>query len=227
MSTAVLCITDGRWECLERTVDSFERLVDGDVTERHLYVDSPDRGYREKVNRAYSDNGWRVFWHPEGRQGFAGAIHYAWKELLARSTADWVFHLEDDFEFQRGVLLYEMQNVLCENRQLAQMALQRQPWNSAEIEAGGVVALNREAFTLHRGVGREPSWLEHAMFWTTNPSLFRVELIDRFHWPLAPHSEGVFTHWLREVGYTFGYWGGFNEDPHVHHIGTARFGKGY
>lgn len=226
MSTAVICITDGRWQCLERTIASFDETVVGDVVERYIYVDTNVESYREQVSDAFGGT-WRVFWHPKGRQGFAGAIHYAWKEVLARTRCDWMFHLEDDFAFVRPVLLAELQNVLCENPTVAQMALRRQPWNPAEVEAGGVVQLHPEAYKLHRGVGREPSWLEHELFWTTNPSLFRTSLADHYHWPIVQHSEGMFTRTLLDDGWRFGYWGGFYEDPHVEHIGTERVGNGY
>ena len=70
------------------------------------------------------------------------------------------------------------------------------------------------------------SFLEHDLFFTTNPSLYRRSLLDN-QWPEGPQSEGRFTGWMRDLGYRFAYLGEGSDPPWVHHIGDERAGKDY
>ena len=112
-------------------------------------------------------------------------------------------------------------------------SLRRQAWNAAETAAGGVVELAPESFVdRHEG---EWSWLEHRLFWTTNPSLFRRDLLAG-GWAEDPVSEGRYTHRLLGEGLPwgvtsadvrFGYWGSRRSTPAVTHTGLERVGYGY
>lgn len=69
-------------------------------------------------------------------------------------------------------------------------------------------------------------WLEHRLFFTTNPSLYRRSLADR-RWPDAPDSERKFTDQLRADGRSFAFWGARHDGTWVTHIGDQRVGTGY
>jgi hypothetical protein len=89
----LVVMTDGRRECIERTIPSFD-----------------------------------VFSHPDGRQGFGGAIRFAWELVRWLPGGDrFVLHLEDDFVFRRPVDLMAMAHVLDDEPHLVQLALRRQP----------------------------------------------------------------------------------------------------
>ena len=221
----VLLITDGRTNLLRRTIDSLEACVSGEIVERWIYDDSGNREQRELITAMFPQ--YTLINHPSGeRQGFAGAIRTAWDALRHESIADWIFTTEDDFIWNRPVDLADLQNVMVKRPNLAQVAMLRQAWNAEEIEAGGLLELNPDAYISHLDAdGRE--WLEHELFYTTNPSLIRKSLIEMFDWPAGPESEGRFGLKLLEHGFRFAYWGARDDGPLVHHIGEHRSGKGY
>ena len=224
-------MTDGRLDCLDRTLASIDEQVRGPISAKYLWDDTGSEDHWDYFG-SYRGRGWIPLRGPIGREGFGGAIRRAWQWLADHTDTQYVAHIEDDFIFERRVDLRAMAEVLDSHPYLAQLALRRQPWNDAEIEAGGVVETNPKAYT-ERGEGRI-HWLEHRLFWTTNPSLFRRPLLD-VGWPEGEHSEGQFTHQLLGAGFDdipgdklrFGYWGRRDSPPAVTHIGTTRVGQGY
>jgi Glycosyl transferase family 2 len=221
MTITLLVITDGRVDCLERTLASFEEYIGWDqVGDRVLVNDCPDRDFRRYVNRLSFD----IHVAPQTRRrGFAGAIAAGWNVLDGRD--EWVFHLEDDFVFTRPVDLAAMRSVLERRPHLAQMALRRQPWNDAERAAGGVVEQHPTDYA--DCTDGTHVWLEHRRFFTTNPSLYPA-WVRRGGWPGVAQSEGIFSHQLFTDPQTAcGFWGSRTDDPWVIHIGAERTGTGY
>lgn len=246
---ALLIMTDGRDELLARTVRSFFDMTSGNLIEVWVMVDGGGGRQRTcRIVREAIDEMPLAKIPPQPvaigndlRNGFGGAIGYAWRALADYSNADYVFHLEDDFTFNRQVDLDAMAGVLAGYPHLAQMALRRQAWNEAERAAGGVIEQHPEDYT-ERGamvvtdtsLVTRVNWLEHARFFTTNPCLYRrrrpgghpdVEMATP--WPDGPNSEGRYGIRLREAGYRFGFWGKRSDAPWVHHIGETRAGNGY
>ena len=227
---AVLVITDGRDEYLLETVRSAMANLSGPIAEWWMYDDTGDYVYRDSLARRYP-----TFRHFDAgaRQGFGGAIRAAWARLAEDSTADYVFHLEGDFTFARRVDLGELAAVLDVRPYLTQMALVRQAWSDEERAAGGLIARQPEAYQPAADVaGRQ--WMEHRLFWTTNPSLYHRSMCEQ-PWPEGAQSEGHFALNLLERGLPgipgeqirFGYWGQSGDGPWVEHIGETRSGHGY
>lgn len=222
MSTALLVLTDGRVDCLERTVTSAEAMLHGDIRLRVIHNDSPDPLFRNWLHDTYSDRFAIV--HTPKRAGFGGAIRNAWAHLRELQF-DYLFATEDDFVYQRPVSLDYMAALLDERPDIAQVALRRQAWNHEEREAGGVVEMHPHAYedqTSNLGC----DYLTHRLFFTTNCYLARRSLLNR-EWPTGPHSEGFFTQHLRSAGDVFAYWGARSDKPWVEHIGKERVGHGY
>lgn len=228
---AVVVITDGRDEYLRESVRSAMANLAGPITEWWMYDDTGDNVYREGLARRYPTF---THFHEGPRQGFGGAIRAVWARLRTASTVDYVFHLEADFTFNRRVDLGELAAVLADRPQLAQMALIRQAWNPEERAAGGLIARYPEAYQ-PAGDAAGRLWLEHRLFWTTNPSLYRKQVCD-LDWPGGVRSEGHFTFQLLRDGLPggvagdevrFGYWGRPEDGPWVEHIGQERAGHGY
>lgn len=213
---ALLVLTDGR-DTIYETIPSALAYLHGPISELWIHDDSGDPANAAKLRRVFP--GWQIV-RTSTRSGFDGAIRSAWSALLDESTAPFVFHLEDDFRFRRPVDLGELAAVLLHHETLAQLALRRQPWNPTEVAAGGVVEANPEDFTDREG------WLEHRRFFTTNPSLYRRDLMRR-GWPTGAASEGRFSADLFADGYTAGYWGARASGEWVEHIGHHRAGTGY
>lgn len=218
---ALLVVTDGRHEFLRETIASARDALNGPITTRVMFDDTGDEQYRAQLRDEYAE-----FVHigAPTRRGFGGAINRAWA-TLRRCEARFVFHLEQDFTFNRPVDLDAMARVLDQHPYLVQLALRRQPIVPTEIEAGGVVECWPDEFTeCEHG---DDQWLEHRLFFTTNPSLYRAGLCD-FGWPLVERSEEEFTaQQLRNPDARFGYWGARESGEAVHHIGAERVGTGY
>lgn len=248
MSTCVLIMTDGRRELFERTMDSWmENLVAADI--RHVYIhnDKPDW----QLDQWLKDwctlhlKGLDVGVHTETeRSGFGGAIRNAWSqlnELHQDWDFDWVLHLEDDFLLNGRLYLPDIEQILKAHPHLAQMALRRQPWGSDAEFRGGFIEAAPEWYT-QCDDGHALHWIETTRNWTTNPSLFRSELLSR-GWPEDPHSEGKYGFVLKEGGLPwgsrdheglvpgyevrFGILGRIEDPPLVHHIGDYRVGTSY
>jgi hypothetical protein len=226
----LLVITDGRREYLTRTIPSALANLTGPITRRVIFDDSGDQDHHDWLADQFPT--FDRVWHPDGRQGFGGAIRQAWRHLAA-SDERFVFHLEDDFTFNDTVDLAGMAQLLQAHPHLVQVALRRQPWNDAERHAGGVVERTPNLFEDHQ-LGKY-AWLEHRQFWTTNPSLYRRTLCLAAGWPHGKNSEGRFTHHLLRHGspevdgerLRFAYWGARDSGEAVEHIGHERIGCTY
>lgn len=219
----LLVITDGRRDCISRTIPSALGNLKGSITRKLIYDDSGDDGHHDWLVDTFP--GFEVFSHPMGRQGFGGAIRAAWAHLHD-ILEPVVVHVEDDFLFNRQVPLDEMIAVLQANPHLLQMALRRQPWNDEERAAGGIVELHPDDF--YDRTDGVHHWLEHRRFWTTNPCVYRSEIMWKHPWPKGPNSEGRFTIDLcRSPKVRFGFWGARDSGEWVEHIGTERIGTGY
>lgn len=220
---ALLVITDGRKDCIRQTIPSALAMLAGPLTRFVIYDDSGDDEHADWLRMSFPT--FELVTHPDGRQGFGGAIRAAWSRLASGSER-FVFHLEDDFTFNRPVDLEAMAAVLDADAALVQLALRRQPWNPDEIEAGGVIEQRPHDYS-DRCDQAGNSWLEHRLFFTTNPSLYRSDLCE-LDWPNAARSEGIFTHdLLVDPHVRFGYWGERASKPWVTHIGRDRVGHGY
>jgi hypothetical protein len=226
---ALLVITDGRRDCIRQTIPSALAMLEGPVTRRVLYDDSGDLEHRYWLADQFPT--FELIWHPDGRQGFGGAIRTAW-EHVARGGERYVFHLEDDFTFNRPVPLAGLTQILQAFPHVVQVALRRQPWNEHERQAGGVVEQHPDAYD-ERWLGKY-AWLEHRQFFTTNPCLYRRTLCHT-NWPEGGNSEGHFTHQLLRDGspevdgehVRFAFWGARDSGEAVTHIGHQRVGVGY
>lgn len=220
---ALLVMTDGRASCITKAIPSALANLHGPITRRVIHDDSGDPNYQRWLRHSFPS--FDVIGHPAGRQGFGGAIRNAWR-TLALCPERFVFHLEDDFTFNRPVDLLELADVLDENPCLVQLAFRRQPWNAEEKAAGGIVEQHPGDYEdmidhAHR------HWLEHRRFFTTNPSLYRRTLCHEV-WPDGEHSEGHFTHQLlADPAVRFGFWGARESGEWVTHIGDVRVGSGY
>lgn len=223
MSIALLVITDGRRDCLGRTLGSARTNLHGPITRRVIIDDSADPDYAAHLDRTFGARFEIV--HHDQRRGFGGAIQSGW-DHLADGPEPWVFHLEDDFTFNRHVDLAALARVLATHPHLVQLALRRQPVNDLEAAAGGVVEMWPDSYE-DNDDGQGAHWLEHRLFFTTNPSLYRRTLTDR-GWPSGDGSERAFTDQvLADDRARFAFWGRRTDQPWVHHHGDRRSGTGY
>jgi hypothetical protein len=201
----LLLITDGRDDYLTRTLCS--AMVNLPRPEEVVLVD--DRAHL---------------------LGFAGAIQSGWDRIL-ETDAKWIFHLEADFTFNEPVNLEGMAE-LAANEHVAQVALKRQPWSPHEIDAGGIIETDPDAyeegrFNSDKRFGHRYTYTAHRKFFTTNPCLYRRDIAER-GWPQEAESEGKFgIRLFQDPAIVSTFWGGKADPPKVHHIGDTRAGRGY
>lgn len=215
---SLLVMTDGRKECIKRSIPSAIASLNGPITHRIIHDDSGDPEYKQflKDNFPTFD-----IIGQNSRQGFGGAIKYAWETLRCYYPNTFVFSTEDDFLFNESIDLYHLMDILIKNPHLAQIALKRQPWNAQEIAAGGIVEQHPQDYE------DKESWLEHRRFFTTNSSLYTYELINR-GWPNIPNSEGMFSIELfKDPSVKSAFYGKRFDPPKINHIGDQRIGTGY
>lgn len=204
---ALLTISD-RPDLLEATLDSLAHALGRDHGDLlgaftgHVHVD--DR---------------------EHRLGFAGAIREGWRRLR-ELDADYVLHVEDDWRFDRRVPIARMAELLDWRPELAQIALLRGrvPGEHAELVETWPAEYHQRWRAYPNG-GTLP-YLEHDLYWTTNPSLYRMLTVRMRDWPPGTNSERRFTGQLTADGYRFACLG--SGEPWVIHTGDdRREGKGY
>lgn len=222
MGITLVVMTDGRLDCLARSLTTVNRLH-GDITRRVLHDDTGDEELRDRLRDTYPQ--WDVIATP-GRSGFAGAYRSMWTWVRDHDDNPFVFTTEDDFRFTRDVDLAAMATTLTTHRHLTQLALRRQPWNPTETAAGGIVEANPDAYTDCGDFTGQ--WLEHRQFHTTNPSLMRRDLFTGHEWLDGANSEGRFGLALfADPDAHAGFWGSRESGEWVDHIGETRVGYGY
>lgn len=219
MSVLLLVLTDGRDHLLAHTIASAEERLQGPITRKVIHTDAGE-WHAEGLRGMYP--GWEVIGGK--RAGFGGAIDRAWKHI-ADADERFVFHLEDDFEMRRAIDLEAMAAVLDHHPHIVQMALRRQPWNEQERVAGGIVECWPDQYRDCEWRGHQ--WLEHRLFFTTNPSLYRTSLCAK-GWPTGLRSERAFSNIVfSDLDAVSAFWGARDSGKAVHHVGDQRVGVGY
>lgn len=205
---------------LRKALGSLSEQVQGPIVQRVIYSDwEPE--HREELDVIAAEHGFYVV--GDGHVGYTDSMRRMWTYLSKRAKGDYIFQAEDDFTYPAPVDLVPMIRTLRNDPFLAQIALLRDAFYRDEQETGGILGWPEPAFTL-RGQNGDAR-LEHRLFFTANPSLFRRSLTDR-PWPKGEHSETLFGKaLLQDARLRFAFWG-----DHVEltkHIGVVRAGSGY
>ena len=198
---ALMVITDGRWDYLQRTLRSAEQNLKYPWHQKLLVDDSGEETYFSPYGFDFVKN--------VPRQGLAGAIRTGWDAL---DDVDYVFHLEDDFVFPAPVDIEAMIEILEYENDVAQIALLRQPWSPQEQQAGGIFHIKPERFRQRAG------WVEQRHLFTFNPCVYPASITKNYQADL----EAPFTEQLLNDGWSFGYLGGLHDEPRTTHIGLRR-----
>lgn len=220
----LVAMTDGRAECVTKSVSAAMANLQGPITTRLMHDDSGDPANNEMLWDLFGPHNFVILAEKE-RQGFGGAIRKTWQWLREFDTNEYILWLEDDFVISNPIDLLEMVGVLDARPDIAQLVLMRQPWSMAEKAAGGIMEQNPGEFT-HESVGAH-TVVTHRKFFSTNPSLFRRSLIMDWDWPEGHSSEGKFSIDLfaSDPDIRSGYWAAGHQK--CTHIGEQRIGNGY
>jgi len=204
---------------LRRSLASLNEQIAGPIIQRVIYSDwGPD--FRAELVTIASEFGFYVA--GDGHHGYTGSMQRLWAYLNRRAKGEYVFATEDDFLYPHPVDLEPMIETLAADPNLAQVALLRDAFYQDERETGGVLGWPEPAFTKAGTNGN--TRLEHKLFWTANPSIFRKAITAR-PWPAGHHSETLFGDALKRDAFRFAFWGDHVEL--TQHIGAVRAGVGY
>ena len=221
-SVALVVMTDGRRECIERSIPAaLDNLKGHPITRRLICDDSGDLDYLAWLTENFPTFDLVTAWD---RTGCAEAVRRAWMHAAACGDEQWVFWLEDDFIVERPVDLAAMAEVLTVEPQLSQMVLLRQAWFGNEVEAGGLIETDPSAYTDRCTAGHD--WLEHRLGHWMNPHLVARSFLVDHEWPTGAWSEAAFSRQMRDEGRSSGFWGARGDAPLVTHVGERR-GTGY
>lgn len=216
----MVVVGNGRRELLSDAIRSATRHVTGPIAERVIVDDTGDPGYQEWLRHEFPT--FRV--EATRRRGYDVAMQTVWR-VARKAALPWVFTMEEDFTFNRDVDLAAMTRVLASNPHLTQMALRRQPWFPKEVEAGGIIERHPDRYTDRSS--SDGNWLEHSVFWTTNPQVTPLQIILDHPWPSGADSERRFGRAVNRRGRLSGYWGKRTDDPWITHHGYERVGTRY
>lgn len=212
----LVVVTHGRRDCIAQSIPSALAHLHGlPIVRRIISDDSGDADYQAWLRLTFPD-----FDIVTGKHGGFAANTIRGRQAAIASGQPWVFWLEDDFTFNRPVDMAAMAHILEERPHVTQMALRRQAWFPAELRVGGFIEQHPEAYTDFDG------WMEHQLFFTTNPHLTRRSILVEHEWPSRAGSEMAFSRTLLVGDRTAGYWGTRHDEPWVHHFGE-RTGSGY
>jgi hypothetical protein len=208
---SLVVITDGRQDCIQRTIDQFDSTVSYPFVERIIINDSGDIRYHNFLVSRFPK--FKVVSH-EQRRGLAGAVQSAWDSVSQETQ--YIFHLEDDFLFNTSINIDHMINILLENPYLVQMAMVRAPVNPPEEQVGGFVFQHLEDYHQKNG------WFEHGRLFTLNPCIYPMSTV-KIGWP-DHGGESEFTSKVHSLNkeYRFGFYGDIYDKPIVTHIGGRR-----
>lgn len=205
---------------LRRSLASLNEQVRGPIVQRVLYSDW-GAVFRDELAVIADEQGFYIA--GDGHHGYTGSMRRMWGYLGRRAMGAYVFAAEDDFLYQRQVDLAPMIGVLQERPHLAQLALLREAYYPREFEKGGILGWPPASFTKQHLNGT--TWLEHRLFFTANPSLFRRTLTGQ-QWPNGPSSERLFGDaLLKDPAARFAFLG--EGQPWISHIGAVKAGASY
>lgn len=207
-------MTNGRRECLERTLAGLKEHLSPTPDECFFHNDAGVTEYRDLLDAT----GWE--WEVEDSRSAIGhcrSYDHLW-QAAARSSCEHAFLVEDDQVLLRPVDLRDLAYVL-RTTGTVQMTLLRTPWG-AEVPHGGYIP--QEPGWYERCTDGVAEWIETTRNWACAPTLIRTDLAREFAWPLDPGCETtVGPQILQErPGATFGLWGW--GEPWVAHVGVER-----
>lgn len=231
MPVPLIVLTNGRPECITRTIRSLHENLSG-VSGMVIVDDSGDDVYGAWLEDEFIGGPFdgKVAHLPEPH-GYWRAMQAVWSlarhwaaEFGQNRFAFW----EDDFVLTTPVDLDVLAGVLDAHPYLTQVALKRQPWFGNEVEHGGLIeALEAQGQTFTERTDGAHHWVEHRAVFTGNPSVIPRRTFEQ-DWPEGAWSESRFGRALFSDPQARGaYWGRRSDPPRVEHIGHQRTGTDY
>lgn len=216
MEYLLTVLSTGRFEYMERMIDSFREHVTPQPAAIFCYLDGATAA---ETQRAAELLRWGYVSGNSSRLGQCRAQKRCWDSARG-SALPWAFHMEEDYVILRPTELRDLRDRLIVREHLQQMALVRTPWG-AEVEHGGYIRQFPGWYTRRYG-NKWMGWIEQQRNWTNAPALYRTELCRTFDWPAEPGCETTIGPMILQERpeAEFGLWGW--GEPWCAHIGVER-----
>ena len=222
---AIVVTTNGRQDLIEQTWQSasvhlLPQAGIGGFGDPSIIIvdDSGDPVYAAWLDNRLSAD---LIIHHLTNEGLASAVRDGWN-AAAELGADYLFHLEDDFTFDYPAPLGDMALMLRRHPELAEVVLQRQPWNNEEKAQGDIFGEDPRyvAHFEQAGVATFYWRVEQSHIFSLNPCLVPRVIID-LGWPDGAAGEAEMTQRVVQKGYRMAFWGRKGQQM-VTHIGGYR-----
>lgn len=221
MSKLILAVIgNGRKNLLDQTIKSALDNLQYDFFDYVMINDYGKQEYSDLLIKEYGDK-WTIINH-EINQGLSGSIRTLWN-YVDINNIDYIFHLEEDFIFNKSIDINLLVEILSKHRDIAQVALKRQPCNIEELQAGGFMQLDKSKYSeiIYNYKYNSVDLTTHRNFFTLNPSLYPrwvVNLGWQQGWGEREFGELLFSNPSLKCAYI----GSINDSPLVHHTGVYR-----
>ncbi len=181
MKVAWITLTSGRKEYLEKSRDSWYKLVVGEIAEEIIIDTSGDKQYSKWLSETYKNA--KIFSLAEefvlGKtwdSGIKKAYEYFY-DIAKTIDCDYILHTEDDYVLLNEINIKDVLDILNSDNDICQVHFIRQPWTKDEEDAGGVLRhCEKNGFRLTEKNNSKDFWVEHRSYFTFGPSIYKKDI---------------------------------------------------
>lgn len=181
MKVAWITLTSGRKEYLEKSRESWYKLVIGDISEEIIVDTSGDKEYSKWLSETYQNA--KIFSLAEefvlGKtwdSGIRKAYEYFY-EIAKTVDCDYILHTEDDYVLLNNININDVIEILDSDSNICQVHFIRQPWTKDEEDAGSVLRhCEKNGFKLTEKNNSKNCWVEHRSYFTFGPSIYKKDI---------------------------------------------------
>jgi len=181
VKVAWITLTSGRKDYLEKSRESWYRLVVGDISEEIIVDTSGNKEYSNWLSETYKNA--KVF--SLGKEfvlgktwdsGIKKAYEYFY-DIAKTIDCDYILHTEDDYVLLNEINIKNVIEILDSDKNICQVHFIRQPWTKDEEDSGSVLRhCEKNGFKLTEKNNEQDSWVEHRSYFTFGPSIYRKDI---------------------------------------------------
>jgi hypothetical protein len=181
MKVAWITLTSGRKEYLEKSRESWYKLIVGDISEEIIIDTSGNKEYSKWLSEKYQNA--KIFSLEEelvlGKtwdSGIKKAYEYFY-DIAKTIDCDYILHTEDDYVLLSEINIKNVLDILDSDNNICQVHFIRQPWTKDEEDAGSVLRnCEKNGFSLTQKNNDKDYWVEHRSYFTFGPSVYKKDI---------------------------------------------------
>lgn len=181
MKVAWITLTSGRKDYLEKSRESWYRLVVGDISEEIIIDTSGNKEYSNWLSETYKNAkifslGQEFVLGKTWDSGIKKAYEYFY-DIAKTIDCDYILHTEDDYVLLNKINIKNVVDILESDNNICQVHFIRQPWTKDEEDSGSVLRhCEKNGFKLTEKNNEQDSWVEHRSYFTFGPSIYRKDI---------------------------------------------------